>query len=53
MLVMRLADLDPERTTAELTTWAMAFADGLEPTGGGPAGGGPAVLLPHHPHRPS
>lgn len=44
---MRLADLDPERATAELTTWAMAFADGLEPTGGGPA-----VLLPHHPHRP-
>jgi hypothetical protein len=28
MLIMRLADLDPERVSAELTGWAMAFARG-------------------------
>jgi hypothetical protein len=28
MLIMRLADLDPERVSAELTGWATAFARG-------------------------
>jgi hypothetical protein len=28
MLIMRLTDLDPERVTAELTSWAAAFARG-------------------------
>jgi hypothetical protein len=47
MLIMRLADLDLERVSAELTGWATAFGRGQvrHPL--------LAVMLPHHIRRES